>query len=172
MTPLKRTTLTMLLLATCARACAADEPPVTPATFAGLYARFNAAMNAKNTGGAGAMLAPGFHGEDIDGKPRAAKKLLDDITDLPDDANRKADSTVVSLTLEGPTAQVVQRLQVTTTKSLLGKKMTLELVAVSDDTWTQTAAGWLLWKSTTRRMEYSVNGSVLSQKTNPSRTAR
>ena len=167
MTRLKKSTLALLLCAMCLTAYGADDPLATPATFAGLYARFNAAMNAKNTNDVSAMLAPGFHGEDVAGKPRGARKLLDEISELPDDANRKVDSTVVSLTLEGASAQVVQRLLVTTTKSLLGKKLTFELVALSDDTWTQTASGWQLLKSTTRRMEYSANGSVISQKTNP-----
>jgi hypothetical protein len=167
MTPVKNATLTFLLSAICMTAGAADDPMATSATFTALYARFNAAMNVRNTGEVGAMLAPGFHGEDIAGKPRSSKKLLEEISELPDDANRKVDSSVVSLTLEGATAQVVQRLLVTTTKSLLGKKLAFELVALSDDTWTQTGSGWQLLKSTTRRMEYSANGSVISQKTNP-----
>jgi hypothetical protein len=115
------------------------------------------------------MLTPDFDGEDVAGKPRSAGKLLEEIGALPEDGNRKLDSTVVSLTLDGATAHVVQRLLVTTTKSLLGKKLTFELAATSDDTWTQTAGTWRLSKSMTRRMQYSANGSVLSLKTNPAK---
>lgn len=171
MTTLKNIALTCLLSALCLTAHAADDAPATAtaATFTGLYAKFNAAMNARNTAEVGAMLAADFDGEDVAGKPRSARKLLDEISALPEDGNRKVHSAVISLTLEGATAQVVQRLLVTTTESLLGKKLTLELVATSDDTWIQTGAGWRLSKSMTRRMEYSANGSVLSLKNNPSR---
>jgi hypothetical protein len=153
----------------CLTAHAADDALATTATFAALYAKFNAAMNAKNVAEVGAMLAPDFGGEDIAAKPRSAAKLLDEISALPDDGNRKIDGAIVSLTLDGATAHVVQRLLVTTSKSLLGKKLTFELVATSDDTWIRSGGGWLLSRSMARRMEYLANGSVMSTKTNPPR---
>jgi hypothetical protein len=167
MMPIKNATLTLVLLTLCASARAADDPAAARATFTGLYAKFNAAMNTRNTTEVGAMLAPGFHGEDVGGKARSAKKLLDEIGALPDDPNRKADSTVVSATLDGETAQVAQRLLVTSSKSVFGKKILLELVSDSDDTWTRSGSAWKLLKSTTRKMAYSANGSVISEKTNP-----
>jgi hypothetical protein len=167
MTPIKNFTLTLLLLAISATAWGADDPGPAHATFAGLYVKFNAAMNSRNTAELGALLAPGFHGEDVAGRARSAKKLLEEISALNEDPNRKAASTVVSATVDGQTAQVAQRLLVTTTKSVLGKKIMLELVSESDDTWTRSGSAWKLWKSTTRKMAYSANGSVLSEKTNP-----
>ncbi len=169
MTPIKIATLTLVLLASSATARAAGDPGAAHATFAGLYVKFNAAMNARNAAEVGAMLAPGFHGEDVAGKARSAKKLLEEISVLPEDPNRKADSTVVSATLEGETAHVAQRMLVTTSKSVFGKKILLELVSESDDTWTRSGSVWKLWKSTTRKMAYSANGSVISEKANPAK---
>jgi hypothetical protein len=169
MTPVKNATLALLLLSLCMTAHADDETGAANATFAGLYAKFNAAMNVKHTSDVGAMLAPGFRSEDVDGKIRSAQKLLDDITALKDDPNRKADSTVVSARLDGATAHVVQRFLVTTSKSYFGKKMAFELVAVSDDTWTRADSGWKLLKTTTRRATLSANGKVISEKSNPIR---
>ena len=169
MTPVKNAALAFLLSVFCLMAHGADDAPANAATFAALYAKFNAAMHARNIAEVSAMLTPDFDGEDIAGKPRSAGKLLDEIGALPEDGNRKLDSAVVSLTLDGTSAHVVQHLLVTTTKSLLGKKITFELAATSDDTWTRTAGTWRLSKSMARRMQYSANGSVLSLKTNPAK---
>ncbi|ELX09245.1 hypothetical protein Jab_2c13070 [Janthinobacterium sp. HH01] len=139
------------------------------ATFTVLYAKMNAAMSTKNIAELGAMLAPAYQGEDVAGKARNARQMLQEISELKDYPNRKLETTFSAVTLEGSLAKTVRRLRVTSSKAPDDKTPTMEYVAVSDDTWTRGERGWQLSASTVRQADFSMYGKVLIHKTHEAR---
>lgn len=164
MTALKFASLTLLLLCFCATGYAVDEQ-ATISSFSALYAKFKAAMNSRDTKVVGAMLAPKFQSEDVSGKAQSAEQMLAGLTSLPQDPNKKSQTTVVSVELSGATAKVVQRYHMTTIKAVADDQVqTIEITAVSDDTWSQMDGSWKLLRTVTRQMDYSADGRLLAHK--------
>jgi len=157
----------LMWLGLCLPALAADDAEATRATFAALYAKMNTAMNARNTAELGTMLAPGYQGEDVGGKARTAQHLMQEVTSLKDDPNRKMETTFSPVVQEGASARTVRRLRVATFRSPEDKTPSMEYVAVSDDTWTKGEQGWKLAASTVRQADFSLMGRVLVHKTHP-----
>jgi hypothetical protein len=167
MAPMK--IVALLLLALCPPAFAADDAEANRAAFAALYARMNTAMSEKNLADLGALLAPGFQGEDVAGKTRTAKQLLQEVAALKDDPNRRLETTFSGVAVEGGIARMVRRLRITTTKSVGDKTPAMEYVALSDDTWTRTEQSWKLTTSTVRQADFSMQGKLLMHKTHEPR---
>lgn len=152
-----RTALAAMLLGLCPPAFAADDAVLPHAIFAPLYARMNAAMSAKNTAELGALLAPGFRGEDVEGKVRTAGQLLREVAALKDDPDRKLEITFNAVVVDGDAARMARRLRITTP--------TMEYVTVSDDLWTRTDQSWKLSTSVVRQADFSLRGKLLMHKT-------
>ena len=167
MAPIK--TVAFLLLALCLSAFAADDAEANHAAFAALYARMNTAMSEKNMAELGALLAPGFQSEDVAGKVKTARQLLQEVAALKDDPNRRLETTFSGVAIDGGTARMVRRLRITTTKAAGDKTPAMEYVAVSDDTWTRTEQSWKLAASTVRQADFSMQGKLLMHKTHQPR---
>lgn len=70
-------------------------------TFEKLYAEMKDAMSRRDTNAVAALLAPGFVSEDISGKVQSAEQMLVELSGLPQDANKKSQTTLLSVDIRG-----------------------------------------------------------------------
>ncbi len=79
-----------------------------------------------------------------------------------------ANTTILSIKVSADSATVDQRYDMKTTKAGPdGNKRDVEMMALSSDTWIKSKDTWLLQKTVTNQMDYSVNGKVLVHKVHP-----
>lgn len=129
------------------------------APFDTLYAKLHSAMDVKDAKAVGTMLAPGFESEDISGEVKSRAGMLEGVSKLEDDPNRKARTVVEKVVVQGKQARVIQRYRMTTIGSLNGvPNQAIDFFAVSEDTWINTAGGWKLQRTVTRQLDLSSNG--------------
>lgn len=161
--------VSLLLSCVATSGYSADSGETDRATFAELYGQFKIAMASRNPSAVAAMLAHGFQSEDASGKVQNSEEMLAGLATLPPDPNKKSKTTVVSVSVNGTSATVVQRYQMNTTKVAAdGSVRPVELVAVSDDIWSQSGKSWKLLRTVTRQIDYTVDGQVIIHKSHVS----
>ena len=134
--------------------------------FQPLYANLKSAMADHDSNAISALLAPEFVSVDVDGNTTSAKQMIEEISALPKDPNKKSETTVLSVKVESDIAHVEQKYHMTTTK--LGSDGTneqRELTAVSMDDWKRIEQGWNLLKTETTAIDYMINGKLVVHKT-------
>jgi len=143
-----------------------SEAKAPNAVFEKLYSELKIAMADRDAKAIGALLAPGFTSEDTSGKDQSAEQMLAELSTLPQDPNKKSQTTVLSVAVNGKIANVVQQYHMTTRKvSQSGEAKVIELNATSNDTWELIGGSWKQLRTVTMQMDYSVNGQVLVHKT-------
>lgn len=137
----------------------------TDPTFDKLYAQFKQAVDGRDPQALVLMLAPGFVDEEVSGATTSADKMLTELAQLPQDPHRQAQTTLLSVRSDGHIAKVTQRYRMTTIKTLAnGEKKSVELVALSDDTWTHADGTWRIERTVTEQVDFRVDGKMLAHK--------
>jgi hypothetical protein len=134
-------------------------------TFDKLYAKFKQAVDGRDPKALAAMLAPGFVEEEVSGATTSADKMLVELARLPQDPHRQSQTTLLSVNSDGHIARITQRYRMTTIKTLAnGEKKSIELVALSDDTWTHADGTWRIQRTVTEQVDYRMGGKLLAHK--------
>ena len=134
----------------------------------GRYAALKTAIDARDRQALAALLAPDFVSVDISGKSQAAEQMLTQLAALPKDPNRASETTLVSVKLDGDVATVSQRYHMTSAKVTSdGSRHPTELETLSTDTWVRSGDTWLLRKTATDELDYSVDGKRMPHKVRP-----
>jgi len=156
--------LALPAMANCAEVETAAESSLR-ALLEGRYAAMKSAMANRDQQAVAALLAPDFLSVDVAGKSENASQMLQEIAALPKDPNKASDTTIVSVKLSGDTATVDQRYHMTTTKAGAdGAQHAVELVTLSTDTWIKSGDAWLLQKTVTNQLDYTLDGRSVAHK--------
>ena len=137
----------------------ADDAQTPSKTFEALYAELKNAMGSRNTKQLAQMLAPDFQSEDTSGKTQSAEQMIDDVSKLPADRNKKSITSIISVKLSETKAEVRQKYHMNTIKiSPEGKRSYVELNTISDDTWCLINGSWKISTTVTRQLDYLSDG--------------
>lgn len=129
------------------------------------YAELKTAMAERDSKALSVLLAPDFVSEDISGKTTSAEEMLKELAALPKDTGKVTETTLVSIKSQDDLAIVEQRYHMTTTKTLPdGNKQVIDLVTVSTDTWAHAGDKWLMKRTITNQIDYSVDGKPVLHK--------
>jgi hypothetical protein len=129
------------------------------------YAEMKVAMTERDTPALSALLAPGFVGEDISGKTASGEEMIKQLGAAPKDDGKVTETTLVSIKPQGDRVIVEQRYHMTTMKSLPdGAKQAIDLVTLSTDTWIHSGDKWLIQKTVTNQIDYSIDGKLVMHK--------
>ena len=152
--------------------CAAAETAAESALRAvleGRYAAMKSAMADRDQQAVAALLAPGFLSIDVSGKSEDASQMLQELAALPKDPRKASETTLLSVEVSGDTATVEQRYHMTTTKTSPDERShAVELVTLSTDTWIKSGEAWLLQRTATNQLDYTVDGRPVAHKVRPS----
>lgn len=164
----RRSLLTLLLASLSAvpgaTAQTAAESPLKT-VLEGRYAAMKTAIDAKDRQAVAAFLAPDFTSIDVAGKSLTAEQMLDQFAKSPKDPNRVSQTTVESVKLDGDVATVSQRYHMSSAKITAdGSRHPTELETLSTDTWVRSGDTWLLKKTVTEELDYSVDGKRMPHK--------
>jgi ketosteroid isomerase-like protein len=136
--------------------------------FESRYAAMKSAMAARDGKAISEMLAPDFVSEDASGQKQNADAMIQGVIALPKDPLKVSNTTILSVKVNEASATVDQRYDMKTTKTGPdGDKRDVELISVSTDTWIKSQDAWLLQRTVTNQMDYSVNGKLLVHKVHP-----
>ena len=132
------------------------------------YAAMKVAIDARDRQALAPFLAPGFVSVDVVDKPQTAEEMLSHLAASRKDPNRVSDTTLLSVRLNGDVATVSQRYHMTTVKVTSdGSRHPTELATLSTDTWVRSGNTWLLKKTVTEELDYSVDGKKMPHKVRP-----
>lgn len=146
---------------------AIGNDPLRP-VFEGRYAAMKSAMAAQDGKAISEMLAPDFISEDVSGQKENADTMIQEVLALPKDPLKVSNTTILSIKVNAGSATVDQRCDMKTTKAGPdGNKRDVELIAVPTDEWIKSKDTWLLQKTVTNQMDYSVNSKPLIHKVHP-----
>ena len=135
----------------------------------GRYAALKAAMAARDEGGIASLLAPGFVSEDVSGEPIAASQMIQQVMALPLDPNKTSKTTILSVEADGNIAVAGQRYEMKTKKvGADGVTKDAGLISLSTDTWVVASGAWLLQRTVTNQIDYSLDGQAVFHKARPS----
>lgn len=166
-----RSLLTVLLASLSAIQCAVAQPAAESAlksVLEGRYAALKAAIDARDRQALAALLAPDFASVDVAGKSATAEQMLTQLAASPKDPNRVSETTLLSVKLNGDVATVSQRYHMTSAKVASdGSRHPSELETLSTDTWVRSGDTWLLKKTATDELDYSVDGKKMPHKVRP-----
>jgi ketosteroid isomerase-like protein len=137
----------------------ADEASVT----AEIQARYDALgqiLTAKDWDAMRAMEAPGYLSIDVDGKVVTGEEEIAQVQNLPAMDDKVSKTSVVSLQLEGDTAFVEQRVDLSFTQAdANGRKHRIDVHALSSDVWKRIDGQWLIFKTTTNQIDMALDGT-------------
>jgi hypothetical protein len=133
------------------------------------YAAMKTAMASRNEATLRALLAPGFVSVDVNGNSETADQLVKEVAVLPQDPNKKSETALTSVTRNGDFATVVQQYHMTTTRAPANASApeTIDLLTTSTDTWRLINGAWLIERTETNDLQYTVNGTVVAHKSRP-----
>jgi hypothetical protein len=135
------------------------------AVFDGRYATLKSAMATRDEKEITSLLATGFTSVDIVGKEKTAAQMVQELQSLPQDPHKESNTTILSVKVSGDTAVVEQRYNMKTSKTGAdGVKKDVELTALSTDTWVSVNGAWLLRRTMTNQIDYSINGKSVIHK--------
>jgi hypothetical protein len=153
-----------LLAISCAIAAYAQDDTLRPA-LENRYAAMKAAMAAKDQHAISSLLAPDFVSVDIAGHTENASQMIKDVVDLPADPNQISETTLLDIKNDANRVFVDQRYDMKTKKDAPeGPAHEVELTTLSSDTWVNSKGIWLLQRTETKQMDYSVDGKVVVHK--------
>ena len=154
------------------------------ADFQARYTQLRAAMEAHDQAAIGAIMAPDYAMTDLNGETRTREQMMGarrggrdrpagaapTSPAAPTDAakpaaprpQRQVTLTVQSATVTGPVATVVLQTKMNGTRTGDdGKPHTMEMTAVSTDTWAKVGDAWQLKASVQKSMEMKRDGEVV-----------
>jgi ketosteroid isomerase-like protein len=132
------------------------------------YAAMKVAIDARDRQALATFLTPDFVNVDVSDKPQTAEEMLSHLAASRKDPNRKSETTVLSVRLNGNVATVSQRYHMTTVKvSSDGSRHPTEIEALSTDTWVRSGNTWLLQKTVAEERDYSVDGKKMPHQVRP-----
>jgi hypothetical protein len=133
------------------------------------YAAMKVAMGDRDAAAIRSLLAPGFVSVDVNGATVNADQMVTEIAALPKDPNKKSETTLTSVTRDGDTATVAQQYHMTTTRTRPNEPAPaqIDLLTTSTDTWRLVKGTWLLERTETIDLQYTVNGQVVAHKSRP-----
>lgn len=141
---------------------AAHADDAAKATFSARYEALQGAMTAHDGAGVRAILTPDFEATDINGETHDGAALIERAARMPAGASRQVSTTVLSATVSGSAAAVEQQLNGSMTRTGPdGAQHQLEMVVVSDDTWTNVGGTWLLQKSVQKDVTVKRDGETM-----------
>ncbi|MDE2419965.1 MAG: nuclear transport factor 2 family protein [Gammaproteobacteria bacterium] len=142
-----------------------ESTQVDKQVFENLYANFKSAIKNKDETALQASLAPDFVSEDISGNTKSSQQMIAEISNLPNDPNKISKTTILSVSIKGNTAKITQKYKMNTLKiSSNGNLMPAQLIAISDDTWTKSHGIWLMKKTVTKQLDYSLGNQIIMHK--------
>lgn len=134
------------------------------AQFQARYVALRAAMEAHDAAAVGKVFAPGYTMTDIRGEVHDGAEVLDRLAKLAGksaDPSRRAATTVLSASIIGDTATVEQQLSAGGKRAGDdGQEHTMEVIAISSDTWVRQGGTWRLQKSVQKDMTIKRDGEV------------
>jgi ketosteroid isomerase-like protein len=134
----------------------------TKADIEARYAQLKVAMAARDAPAIKALLAPKFQSTDVRGDTSDADEMIYDLARFPPNPDRKSETTVKSLTVKGDTALVEQQYDAKMPRQGPdGAPHSMEIIALSDDSWVQSPGGWLLASTVTKDMTIMHDGTVM-----------
>ena len=154
----------MLLAATAfiAASTPAYADDAAKATFAARYEALQGAMASHDGAAVRAFLTPDFQATDINGDPHDGAAMVERASKMPGGGDRKINTTVLSATVSGTAAAVEQQLNGSMTRTGPdGAQHQLEMIVVSDDTWTNSNGTWLLQKSVQKDVTVKRDGETM-----------
>lgn len=124
------------------------------AAFQARYAELRTAMEAHDAAKVSALIAPDYQMTDINGQVRDFAAVMERMNRMRQGAGagaggeRKANTTVLSATITGDSAQVEQRFEGGGKRTGDdGEEHTMEMIVLSSDVWVKKGDAWLLQKS-------------------------
>jgi hypothetical protein len=143
--------------------CFPQTEKISKSTFEPLYAKLKVVMADRDEKGILGMLAPDFQSEDASGNVTNSEKMVSSLSKLLKDPNKTSTTTILEVTAKGKNAFVKQKYQMNTIKlGADGSSKKAELVSVSNDTWEFTNGKWLLLKTVTQEMQYTLDGKEVN----------
>jgi hypothetical protein len=137
----------------------------TTADLQSRYDAMKAAMAARDSSAIRALLTSDFTATDIIGETENAAQMIAGVQLLKPDPDKKTQTTLLSVTVNGDTAEVEQTYDITAQKTgANGQVYAVELKTQSHDTWKKIGASWLLSSTRTEHLDYSVNGKIIMHK--------
>jgi hypothetical protein len=135
------------------------------ATLEARYAAMKAAMTTHDGSALSKLLAPDFASVDVSGNAQSADQMIAEVGALKPDPNKTSTTTLTTVSQVGDTATVEQRYEMHTIKAGPdGVSHKIDLVALSTDTWIHPKGVWLLSKTMTDELTYSVDGKIVARK--------
>jgi uncharacterized protein DUF4440 len=133
------------------------------------YATMKTAMASRNEAAIRALLAPGFVSVDVNGNSKTVDQMIKEIAALPQDPKKKSETTLTSVTRNDDFAIVVQQYHMTTTRTPVNGSApeTIDLLTTSTDTWRLINGAWLIERTETNDLQYTINGTVVVHKSRP-----
>lgn len=133
------------------------------------YAAMKTAMASHDEAAIRGLLAPGFVSVDVDGSSETADQMVKEAARLHQDPNKKSETTLTAVTRNGDSATVVQQYHMTTTRAPANAAapQTIDLLTTSTDTWRLIDGAWLIERTETNDLQYTVNGTVVAHKSRP-----
>ncbi|PZQ55518.1 MAG: hypothetical protein DI555_09420 [Novosphingobium pentaromativorans] len=109
------------------------------------YEELRVAMESREGARIKPLLAPDFVRTDLGNNTMSADELIAGLAKIPVDPDRKSQTTVQSVSVNGKTAEVVQQQVASDTRQGRdGKMHSFGTTSLSHDTWVQSDKGWLL----------------------------
>lgn len=109
------------------------------------YEQLRDAMDSREGARIKPLLAPDFVRTDLGNNVMSADELIAGLAKIPVDPDRKSETTLQSVTVDGNTAEVVQEQVASDTREGRdGKVHVFGTKSLSHDTWVQGDGGWLL----------------------------
>lgn len=126
------------------------------------YAALKAAMDTREPDDIKPFLTTDFKRTDLGGNTMNADDMIDRLANIPVDPSRKSTNTILSVNVNGQTAEVEQRQDASDNREGRdGQTHQFGMSELSHDTWVQTDKGWLLKSTETEQMTISRDGQVM-----------
>lgn len=147
-----------MIIATATAALAQDAN----SAFDARYAELATAMLAKDSAKLTTILAPEFESTDLRGDTHNRAEALARMAQMPDGADFKPQTKVLSTKVSGDAAAVESQMTVQIKRpDQDGKEMALDIAITADDLWVQRGGAWLLQKTVQKEMTVSRDGEVV-----------
>lgn len=148
-------------------ACGGLAAPALADPKSDFQARYDAlekAMDTREPEQIQPLVTPDYSVTDIGGRKQDLEGMLDRLSMIPVDPDRRELVTIDSVEVHGDSADVLQhRERSGTREGPDGKEHTMSFVTASHDTWVQGPKGWLLKASEAETMTISRDGQVMRQ---------
>jgi hypothetical protein len=131
----------------------------------GRYAALKSAMASRNENEIASLLSPDFASEDVSGKVQTASQTIQQVKGLPQDPNKVSKTTLLSIERSGGAVIAEQRYDMKTVKTGAdGIKRDAGLITLSTDSWIIVDGTWLLQRTVTNQLDYSLDGQAIVHK--------